>query len=107
MPVAENVMRSALIAPLVTMMSALSLASLQRAIEWISSIARTPQSGMLRKMKPFIKKLDLVVLRIMGDNKFEVTTTEILLMGIIICLLVVVFENADRPVVTVTKKKKE
>ena len=67
----------------------------------------TLQAGYLRKMKPFIKKLDLVIVRIMGENKFEVTTTEILLMAIVLCLLVVVFENADRPVVTVTKKKKE
>ena len=58
-------------------------------------------------MKPYIKKLDLVIVRIMGENKFEVTTTEILLMAIVIVGLVNIFENADRPVVTVTKKKKE
>jgi hypothetical protein len=105
--VAENIMKSALLAPLVTMMSALSLSALQRSIEWVSSIARTPQVGYLRKIKPYIKKLDLVIVRIMGENKFEITTTEILLMAIVIVGLVNVFENADRPVVTVTKKKKE
>ena len=105
--VAENIMKSALLAPLVTVMAALSLSALQRSIQWVASIAHTPQAGYLRKMKPFIKKLDLIIVRIMGENKFEVTTTEILLMAIVLCLLVVVFENADRPVVTVTKKKKE
>ena len=70
----------------------------------MASIAHTPQAGMLRKMKPFIK-LDLVIVRIMGENKFEVTTTEILLIAIVIVVLVSVFENADRPKVVVANKK--
>lgn len=102
---AENAMKAALIAPLLVILSALSLSVLQRGIEWVASIAHTPQAGMLRKMKPFIKKLDLVIVRIMGENKFEVTTTEILLMGIVIVVLVSVFENADRPKVVVANKK--
>ena len=100
-------MKSALLAPLVTMLSALSLASLQRGIEWVASISHTPQAGTMRKMKPFIKKLDLVIKRIMGENKFEVTTTEILLMSIVICLLVVTFENSDRPSITIKNKEKK
>ena len=102
---AENAMKAALIAPLLVILSALSLSVLQRGIEWVASIAHTPQAGMLRKMKPFIKKLDLVIVRIMGENKFEVTTTEILLMAIVIVVLVSVFENADRPKVVVANKK--
>ena len=104
---AETLMKSGLIAPLVVMLSALSLSALQRSIEWISSIARTPQAGTLRKLKPFIKKLDLVIVRIMGENKFEITTTEILLMGIIIVVLCVIFESADRPTKFVVANKKD
>ncbi len=98
-------MKSGIIAPVVVLLSALSLSVLQRSIEWVSSIAHTPQAGTLRKMKPFIKKLDMVIVRIMGENKFEITTTEILLMGIIIVVLCVVFENADRPKLVVANKK--
>jgi hypothetical protein len=43
MPVANNIFTSAILAPLITILSAISLASLQRAIEWVTSIATTPQ----------------------------------------------------------------
>jgi hypothetical protein len=44
MPIANNLLTSAILAPLVTILSAISLASLQRAIEWVSAIAKTPQA---------------------------------------------------------------
>jgi len=43
MPVFTNVLASAMLAPFVTILSALSLSSLQRALEWISAIAKNPQ----------------------------------------------------------------
>jgi hypothetical protein len=43
MPVANNLFTGAILAPLVTILSAISLATLQRAIEWVSAIAKNPQ----------------------------------------------------------------
>lgn len=43
MPVFTNTLVSAMLAPLVAILSAVSLSSLQRGIEWIAAIAKTPQ----------------------------------------------------------------
>lgn len=65
-------------------------------MEWIASIAHTPQKGYLRQAKPFIKKLDILFSRIFDGNKFEITSTEILLMAIVIMLIVVTIESAEQ-----------
>jgi hypothetical protein len=43
MTFANNLFASALLAPLVTVLGAVSLATLQRSIEWVSFIANNPQ----------------------------------------------------------------
>lgn len=108
MPVANNLLTSAILAPLITILSAISLASLQRALEWVTSIAKTPQKGYLRELKPYFKSLDTIIERIFAGQKFSVTTTNILLMGIIILLLAVLLEGSEKPkkVVVVDKQKK-
>jgi hypothetical protein len=43
MPVASNLLSSVLIAPIVVVLAAISLATLQRSMEWIAFIANNPQ----------------------------------------------------------------
>ena len=80
-------------------------------MEWIASIAHSPQKGYLRQMKPVIKKIDIFLERLFAGNKFEVTSTEVLLMAIIIMLIVVTIETADAAknpkVIVKTAKAKE
>mmetsp|Transcript_31399 Transcript_31399/g.65056 ORF Transcript_31399/g.65056 Transcript_31399/m.65056 type:complete len:116 (+) Transcript_31399:117-464(+) len=107
MPVASNIFNAAILAPLVVVLGALSLSTLQRSFEWISSIASNPQKGYLRKMRPYAKNLDVIIDRIMGGNKITVTTTHILLMAIAILLMCLLLEGSEKPkrVVVVDKKK--
>lgn len=109
MPIASNLLTSVILAPVVTVLSALSLATVQRAMDWISSIAKTPQKGTLRQIKPFIKNVNMVMERIFKDNKFEPTATNILLTAIIILLLCSLLEGAEKPkkVVVVDKKRND
>lgn len=43
MPVANNLLTSVILAPIVTILSALSLSTLQRLLDYINTIASTPQ----------------------------------------------------------------
>jgi hypothetical protein len=43
MPVSTNIFAAAVMAPFITVMSAVVLATLQRAIDWVAFIAKTPQ----------------------------------------------------------------
>eukprot|EP01036_Dinobryon_divergens_P029118 gene29117-38179_t len=86
-----------MLAPLVAILSAVSLSSLQRGIEWISAIAKTPQKGYLRQLRPYAKSLDVIIERILSGSKFTVSTTNILLMSLAILLLVLILENAEKP----------
>jgi len=43
MPVANNLLTSVILAPVVTILSALSLSTLQRLLDYINSIASNPQ----------------------------------------------------------------
>ena len=87
---------------------------MQRSIQWVASIAHTGQKGYLKQLKPFIKKIDLLFERIFAGNKFEITSTEVLLMSIVIMLIVVAMEIAyaaqnPKPIVvkSTTSKAKE
>jgi len=108
MPVFTNVLASAMLAPLVTILSGLSLSSLQRGLEWISAIAKNPQKGYLRQLRPYAKSLDTIIDRILSGSKFTVSTTNILLMSIAILLLCLIFENAEKPkkVIAVDRRSK-
>ena len=46
-------------------------------------------------MKPYIKKIDILFERIFAGNKFEITSTEVLLMAIVIMLIATTIESAD------------
>jgi len=81
--------------------SALSLSVLQRSIEWVASIAKTPQAGFLRQAKPAFKKINLFLDKIFAGNKFDITTTDILLMAIVILLICLVLGESDKPQVVV------
>ncbi len=43
MPVASNIFSGAILAPLVAVLSAISLAALQRSFDWVAAIAKNPQ----------------------------------------------------------------
>ena len=92
-------------APIVTILSCLSLVSLQRGIEWIQSISTTPQKGTLRQIKPFVKKVNVVLERILQGVKFEVTTTDILLMAIVVLLIASLLEASERPAIQYVERK--
>ena len=47
MSIANSVMASALLAPLVTILSGIILSSIQRSFEWISFVAKTPQKWVM------------------------------------------------------------
>jgi len=64
MSVASNVMTGVVAAPFLTILSALSLAALQRAIEWVHLLATTPQRGLARQLKPVVKRIDSIIERI-------------------------------------------
>ena len=95
MPVASSIMSSVLMAPGVTLISCLSLVSLQRGIEWVQSIAHTPQKGLKRQIKPYIKQIDQVLERVLNGVKFEFTTTDVLLMAIVVLLIAVLLEFGE------------
>lgn len=60
-------------------------------------------------MKPLFKNLDTVIDRVLGGNKFTVNATNILLMAILIALICLLLEGAEKPakrVVVVENKKK-
>ena len=84
---ASNIMTSVIVAPVVTLLSGLSLSVLQRAFEWVSSIAKTPQKGFLRQIKPVVKHIDAFLDRLLGGNKFTVNATNMLLMAIVVLLI--------------------
>ena len=73
----------------------MSLVSLQRGVEWVQNISHTPQKGTLRQIKPYIKRLDVLLERILGGVKFEVTTTDILLMAVVVLLIAHLLEEKD------------
>jgi hypothetical protein len=106
MPVANNLLTAGILAPLVAVLSGVSLSMLQRTIEWINVIATTPQKGFVRKLKPFVKKVDEILERVFAGGKFTVNATNILLMGILIALICLLLEGAEKPkrVVVVDKK---
>jgi hypothetical protein len=64
MPVANNIFAAALLAPLVAILGAISLATLQRSLEWVTSIAQNPQKGYLRQLRPYMKSVDTIIERI-------------------------------------------
>eukprot|EP01033_Poteriospumella_lacustris_P003118 gene3118-2291_t len=110
MPVSTNIFAAAVMAPFITVMSAVVLATLQRAIDWVAFIAKTPQKGTLKQIKPFMKQADVFLERIFAGNKFTVTTTNILLMMVAILLLVLILEGAEKPKnvrVVTTKREKD
>ena len=103
---ASNLMNSVLIAPVVTLLSCLSLVSLQRGVEWVSNIAHSPQKGYLRQIKPYVKHVDALLERLLAGVKFEVTTTDILLMAVVVMLIANLLETAEHPVVKLETKPK-
>jgi len=43
MPAISNIFSGAILAPIVAVLGAISLSALQRSIEWISFVAKSPQ----------------------------------------------------------------
>ena len=43
MPVANNILTAVVLGPLIAVLSGVSLATLQRTLEWVTAIATTPQ----------------------------------------------------------------
>ena len=104
--VVSNIMSSILMAPIVTIMAAIPLAMIQRGMEWISFIASNPQKGTLKTIRPYVKHFEKMLDRSLGGNKFTVTSTNILLMGIIVLLLTLIMTKSQETVVKVKKSEK-
>jgi hypothetical protein len=72
----SNLFTSVIVAPFVVVMSAVSLSALQRAMEWISSIAKGNNlKGWMKDVKPYAKNIDLFLERVMGGNIYIRYTT--------------------------------
>jgi len=102
----SNLMTSILMAPFVTIMAAVPLAMIQRGMEWITFIAKNPQKGNLKTIRPYVQQFDKILERILAGNKFTINSTNILLMGVIICLLALAMTKAQETVVKVQKQEK-
>ena len=50
-------------------------------------------SGTLRKIKPYVKRVNAFFQRIFEDNRFTINSTDVVLMAIAILLLCLVFES--------------
>jgi hypothetical protein len=56
-----------MVAPVVCILSALSLTVWQRSLEWVTSLAKNPSpQGFFKTIKPYMKQLDGILDRIMG-----------------------------------------
>jgi hypothetical protein len=65
----RNLFTAVLVAPVVCVMSGLSLTVLQRTLEWIASIAKDPSpKGYFRTLKPYARQLHDVLDRVMGGK---------------------------------------
>lgn len=91
--VGSNFLSSIILAPFVLIMSAVSLSTLQRGLDWITRVATTPQSGTIRKIKPYVKQVNAFFERILEGNRFTINSTDVVLMAIAILLLCLVFES--------------
>lgn len=105
--VVSNIMTSILMAPFVTIMAAVPLAMIQRGMEWITFIAKNPQKGNLKVARPYIQQLDKILERILSGNKFTINSTNILLMGVIVCLLALMLQKQAPAVVRVAKQNEK
>ena len=69
-------------------------------INSIKSIAITPQRGIFKQLKPICKHLNLFLEKILGDTKFTVNSTDVILMTIVVLLLCLVCEAASHKKIT-------
>lgn len=107
MSAASNLLSSVILAPAVTLLAGLALSVVQRGFEWVSTIAKTPQKGALRQIKPYVKQLDAFLERLLGGNKFTVNTTNMLLMAIVIVLIAILLATGENKEKQLKKKKAE
>ena len=103
----QNVMSAILLAPLLVISSAIPLALVQRGLEWVTFIAKTPQKGYLKEARPYVQQLDKILERILGGNKFTVTATNILLMALVVLLLTLILTKSQETVVKIQSKKEQ
>lgn len=67
-----NMVTSAVLAPFAILLSALSLSSLQRGLEWISSISKGNNvKGWMRDLKPYVKNVETILERITGGTSIN------------------------------------
>jgi hypothetical protein len=104
--IVSNLMTAILMAPFLTIMAAVPLAMIQRGMEWITFIAKSPQKGNLKAVRPYVQQLEKVLDRILAGNKFTINSTNILLMGVIICLLALMMTKSQETVVKVKSQEK-
>lgn len=76
-------------------------------MEWITYISKSPQKGHLKTIKPYIQHVDKFLERILGGNKFTITSTNILLMGIIVLLLTLIMTKSQETVVKIKNKEEK
>ncbi len=61
MPVANNIITAAIIAPLIAVLSTISLATLQRSVDWVAAIAKNPQKYLYFDCPRLISCLTFVI----------------------------------------------
>lgn len=64
MPAFSNLLTSVILSPFLIVFSALSLTSFQRATEYITTVAKSPQKGYMRTIKPYFKYVDTLLERL-------------------------------------------
>ena len=107
MPLGNSGLTAIVLAPMCTFLSAISLVLIQRATDFVKLVATTPQRGFYRQIKPFMKSLNTLIERTMGEEPFKINSTTILLMTIAVLLLVGLLEGAEREHSRQKEKKKK
>lgn len=96
MSVASNLLTAVVLGPVVVTLSALSLSVLCRSMEWITSIAKNPApKGFMKDIKPHMKTVQAFLERIFGGKDFQVNTTSIMLMSVVVVLICILLTNAE------------
>ena len=76
-------------------------------MEWIAYISKSPQKGHLKTIRPYVQQLDKFLERILGGAKFTITSTNILLMGVIVLLLTLIMTKSQETIVKIKNKEEK
>lgn len=108
MVVISNVLAAVLTAPFLFLLSALSLNSVQRLTDWISSLAKgTGYTGYMKAIRPYARTVNQFLSRILHKDQITVSTENILLMSIVVAILALMLTVSELHSENVKNAKKE